>query len=487
MTRLLHAAIALLLVICLGPMPAWAAGGLDATFGFDGWQVVRLDVAPDFNDRAYALAVQPDGKLLAVGPVEVGAGRFGIGVVRLLQNGREDLAYGSFGSFVLIDPEAGYNLVPVAALVQPDGRLLITGTRYSGTPVAVPATPQGGPADARWFALRVEASGVGLDPSFGDAGRVLLPLPWNQSYGTAVALQSDGRIVLAGNVQGVMTFNRMAVVRLLANGSLDPSFNGGSGYFDELFATGYGHASAAAIRLVTNGAILVAGTARKTGAEQDRDMALLRLRADGTADPDFGLLPQAGRVVVDFSVPGDPSDDGADSLAYREQPAFTGLRRIIVGGSIRGGTVRQPGLALLTVSGALDTGFSGDGRMQIGGGWFDSSQTRVSALALERLDPMTLETADHILVGGSTTTLLHNACFAARVDFTGALDTGFNNGSARILNLTPDSNDICNAGLLRGDRFVLAGSNIVGMTMSGQDFLLVGLLAGGSLFRHGFE
>jgi len=466
---------------------AQGAGQLDASFGYGGRMLVQFDVAPQFEDRGRAVVAQADGKLLVVGLVQIEGGGFGVGIARLDRNGRPDFSYGSFGTLIVRDTDDRV-LVPAAAAIQADGRLLVTGARYPPVPwLGAAGGVEGGPGPPEWFVLRVRADGSGLDPGFGDAGRLILDLPWYGAYGEALTVQGDGRIVLAGTVEGLMTYNRMAVLRLEADGSLDTSFNSGIGRFDELFDPDYGHASANAVTIASDGRILVAGVARNNGGNLSRNMALLRLLSDGSPDVQFGAMGFPGRVVVDFSDGGNVSQDEAYAVAFRNEVLFPGSRRILVGGKVDFGVVRQPALAVLDNNGALDAGFSGDGRMLIAGGWFDTSETGVRALALERLNPLVLASSDAILVGGTTTTLTSQVCFAARLDFGGGHEPGFNGGATLLIDTASGATDTCVSGLLRDGRFVLAGTTRQQMTMTGDDFNLFGVLAAHNLFRHGFE
>jgi uncharacterized delta-60 repeat protein len=479
--------LASLLALCLLPPPAHGAGQLDATFGYRGRTVLGLDVAPNFDDRGMAVVAQADGKLLVVGMVQVEDSSYAIGIARLDRNGKPDFSYGSFGRLVIRDT-ATFALAPGAAAIQPDGRLLITGARFSPSPpMRAPDGVKGGAGPAEWFVLRVKADGSGLDPDFGSAGRLILDLPWFSAYGQAMTVQGDGRIVLAGTVEGLMTFSRMAVLRLEADGSLDTAFNSGIGRFDEPFDPNYGNASANAVTLASEGRILVAGVARNNDGNLSRNMALLRLLSDGSPDVQFGAMGYPGRVVVDFSDGGNVSQDEAYVVAFRNEILFPGLRRILVGGKAHAGMVRQPALAVLDNNGALDTGFLGNGKMLISGAWFDASESGVRALALERLSAFSLAASDAILVGGTTTSVVSQVCFAARLGFSGAHEPGFNGGSTLLIDTTSSATDTCRAGLLRNGRFVLAGTVRQNMTMTGDDFNLFGVLAGNNLFRHGFE
>lgn len=468
-------------------LPLHGAGQFDPAFGSNGRQVIGFNEVFDFNDGAVAIGTQSDGRLILVGSVRTESTTLSTGLTRLTRGGQIDTSFGSFGRRVIRD-SAGQYLFPVAAAIQSDDKIVITGSRYPSPPVRT-GDGEGIIGTIEWFVLRVLANGSGLDPSFGNGGIVLLDFGRQLETAGAIAIQGDGRIVLAGTVDGTLVDPRMVAARLTSNGALDSSFGGGDGLFDEVFASTYSYSRGYAVLIQSDGKIVVGGLARKNSAPGDDDMAVLRLESNGLADSGFGTLPQAGRVVVDFSITGLTRDDAVHALAYRRPFLVSASRRLILGGYERSGSGPQEvAMAMLTYEGALDTGFSGNGKLELGTG-FGSSATRINALALERLSPLLLETADHILLAGSAaTSATRNSCFAARVDFSGTFDLDFAGGSFLLFNMSGSSvNDECRAGLESAGNLYLAGQTRQNMTMTGDDFSAFALTAADALFRNGFE
>src|SRR5207244_5450652 len=102
-----------------------------------------------------------------------------------------------------------------------------------------------------------------------------------EGYARAVAIQPDGRIVIAGGTS-TLRHSYLAVARLTDGGQLDPTFSGdGRAYtrFD-------GDASGSAIAMQPNGKILVAGSSERYGSFRTR-FAAARFNADGTLDTGF--------------------------------------------------------------------------------------------------------------------------------------------------------------------------------------------------------
>lgn len=475
-------------LLCLSlAMPAQAAGRLDPLFGTGGRQVVPFDVAPDFADQGYAIAAQADGRLVLVGSVHTENDRTSVGLARLTVDGQLDGSFGQAGTRVQRDA-AGQFLVPFAAAVQADDRIIVTGARFPTQPVSIDDAPAGSPATIEWFVMRFQANGSGLDSSFGSGGIVLLNIAGDQEYGTALAIQSDGRIVMAGTLDSALIQPRMAVVRLLASGALDTAFAGGDGLFDEAFAASYDRSLGHSVVVQSDGRILLGGAARKAFSPFDEDMALIRLLSNGSVDGSFGGTPQAGRAIVDFSLAGLPRDDRLYAMAYRRELVLTASRRIIVGGQVEPNSgPLLAGLAVLDYSGALDTGFSGDGKLEFSSG-FIHPRSGVYSIVLERVDPTILETSDRITFGGILPNVIGAACFAGRVSYAGGLDPAFNGGGLLSLRVSPASiKDECRGGLLRDERYFLVGTNAINMTMTGDDFSAFAVLSGGMLFRDGFE
>ncbi len=234
------------------------------------------------------------------------------------------------------------------------------------------------------------AAGDGLDPDFGDGGRVTTGLPGGAD---AMALQADGKIVLVGGL-------RMA--RYLPDGTLDDSF--GDGGVVTLVFNGGALDEAHGVTIQPNGRILVVGVTR-VGAQDD--FAVNRYLASGTLDESFD---GDGKVSTDFS--------GSVNRAYEALVQPDG--RIVVAG--HASTMTPLGgdndfaVARYTAAGALDNSFSGDGRVtvNIGGrtdlGYAAALQPGGRILVAGRVADGGGDNPDIGLIG---------------LDETGALDPGF--------------------------------------------------------------
>jgi uncharacterized delta-60 repeat protein len=162
------------------------------------------------NDEAFAVALQPDGKLVLAGYSDNGANQ-DFAVMRFGSDGRPDTSFGGAG-WVRTPIGAG-NEQAIAVAVQSDGKIVVAGFADAG----------GGNND---FALvRYNADGT-LDLGFGAGGKVTTPVLAGDDQARAVAIQPNGRIVAAGWAHTGAN-NNVALVRYTAAGALDGTFGVG--------------------------------------------------------------------------------------------------------------------------------------------------------------------------------------------------------------------------------------------------------------------
>jgi len=141
------------------------------------------------------------------------------------------------------------------------------------------------PGDEHFAAARLDATGR-LDPRFGRQGLVDVAFGGGDQVARGGLLQPDGKLVVFGHASAGGAKRNMAVARLLADGSPDPSFDG-----DGLAAVRFGDGiqSAEAAGLDAQGRLTLAGYAEQVIAgETYREMAFARLLPDGSLDPSFG-------------------------------------------------------------------------------------------------------------------------------------------------------------------------------------------------------
>ncbi len=201
----------------------------------------------------------------------------------------------------------------------------------------------GGSAAGQFVVLRLRRTGS-VDRRFGNDGQVVPQLPGTTLDGVrALATFRDGRIVATATLQVSGGTTRWAVVRLLPNGEVDPSFGGGLGYV----LAGPDAAVLGAMVMDRTGDIVLAG-ARTVGAAEVP--VVERLLPDGTPDPGFG----AGGTV----------DGGALGLSGRATGVLVrpdGTTTFCTGTAADRVGPSTFTLVRLLATGAPDPGFGGTG------------------------------------------------------------------------------------------------------------------------------
>jgi uncharacterized delta-60 repeat protein len=217
-----------------------ADGSLDSGFGNGGRAVAEIGQL----DFGYAAALQPDGKIVVAGRVSYSRGdESDVGVARFNADGTLDTGFGSQGTRTF-DLSANWDEA-TAMLVQPDGKLLLA-VAYSDV------------GNFAFGLLRLTAAGE-RDPSFGTDGFAWRHIGSGNDSPSALVLQADGRIVVAGHAVNTATSFDVALARFGADGAADAGFgNGGAQVFD-LFNAPDG---ASDLVLQPDGRLLAAGSAR---------------------------------------------------------------------------------------------------------------------------------------------------------------------------------------------------------------------------------
>jgi uncharacterized delta-60 repeat protein len=264
------------LAFLIAVLPAAAASGdLDRSFSGDGW-VRTYDVfgysKPYFPKGAEEVAIQPDGKILAVSELQDGQSHWWFGVWRWLPSGDLDRSFGS-GGFVAND--LGIFPMPHAVALQADGKILVGGQ------IECPDL------QLCFGVVRYNTNGS-LDSSFGASGVARATFPGSRCGCELhdLAVQRNGRIVAVGwrfrggDAQDDML---MAAARFLSNGRLDRTFSG-DGRFSRDF--GYGDDLGAAVAVQPDGKIALGGVAAHRYRSED-DFVVVRLRQNGRLDRTF--------------------------------------------------------------------------------------------------------------------------------------------------------------------------------------------------------
>jgi uncharacterized delta-60 repeat protein len=300
-----------------------------------------------------AMAIQSDGKIVIGGNFTTYNGTASIRIARINSDGSLDSGF---------DPGLGADGIIYAIAIQSDGKILIGGsfTTYNGT--------------TRNRIARINSDGsldTGFDPGTGADAPIY-----------AIAIQSDGKILIGGNFTSYNGTTRTRIARINSDGSLDTGFDsGGAGV----------NSSINAIAIQSDGKILiVGGFTSYQGTTRNR---IARINSDGSYDTGF--------------------DSGTASNGNISVIAIQSDGKILIGGGLTAynGTARNR-IARINSDGSLDTGFDpGTG-------------------ATATIGTMAIQSDGKILIGGSFTA--YNGTTRnriARINTDGSLDTGFDPGT----------------------------------------------------------
>jgi uncharacterized delta-60 repeat protein len=296
-------------------------GTLDPSFNGTGKVITDIGA----SDLAHSVALQPDGKIVAAGNSGTGSdGAFA--VARYNTNGTLDTSFGGTGK---VTTDIGVSQdVAYSVAIQPSGKIVAAGYSFSGSyPL---------------FALvRYNADGS-LDASFGGTGKVTTDIGAGGDYAYSVAIQSDGKIVAAGE-SGTGSGYNFALVRYNSNGTLDTSF-GGTGIVTTDISGGD---LAYSVAIQPDSRIVAAG---QSSNGSDWDFALVRYNSNGTLDTSFG---GTGKVTTDIGV----SQDAALSVAFQPDG------KIIAAGESGTASDYEFAVVRYNINGTLDTSFNGTGKV----------------------------------------------------------------------------------------------------------------------------
>jgi uncharacterized delta-60 repeat protein len=331
-------------------------------------------------------------------------------MVKASGDGSLDATFGSGGKVItsVTVGDSGKSVV-----VQSNGKIVVAGDGFG---------------DIELVRYNVDGS---LDVSFDSDGKVVTDVGFNDS-GNAVALQNDGKIVVAGTT-GTPTTD-FAIVRYSTDGSLDPSFGTGG-----IVTTSIGrNDDAKSVVIQSDGKIVVAGTS-------DSDFVVVRYTSSGVLDSGFGT---GGKLTTDI---GSSTNDSANSVAIQSDGA------IVVAGT----DLNDFALVRYTSTGALDNTFDTDGKLttDIGSSTSDSAKS------------IAIQSDGAIVVAGTSSSNFAVVRYAS----TGALDNTFDTDGKLTTDIGSSTNDSANSVAIQSDgAIVVAGT-------SANDFAIVRYTSAGAL------
>lgn len=402
-------------------------GEFDNSFGGTG---LIIGYSPATDLPVNKISVQADGKVLlastATTHVSGSSTRTDLLLQRFNHDGSSDGSFNTVGSRSISMGGGNDSLAEI--LLQPDGKILVTGHRnHNGLDFAMArVTPDGG-----------------VDTSFGIDGKVISDIGYGGGGANDVIVQGDGKIVAVGGG------DFFAIARYNTDGSLDSQFNG-TGTTRIFSAPSY----ASSIVSQDDGKLLVAGRVQ-VSSDIRTDSVIVRLDRDGSLDESFA---SGGKVVVGTG----PDTDEFSTIALQADGKI-----IAAGYAARdnGGASRDLTLLRYTADGVLDVSFGRRGKV-IGLGECGTLDTNISAVAIQN--------DGKILAAGTCGGL---AVF--RFNEHGSLDTTFNKTGVFVIDSLPPGTFARDLKIQQDGKIVVAGGIISGY--EDENFIVARLDVDGNL------
>jgi uncharacterized delta-60 repeat protein len=234
-------------------------GSLDPAFGTGG--IVTTPIGTG-NEGGQCVIIQPNNKIIVAGFANMGTTDFAL--VRYNPDGTLDNTFGTAG--IVTTPLGLSNEQSQSVVLQTDGKIVAAGFTDNG-------------ADTDFGVVRYDTSGV-LDPTFNTTGIVTTDFGNGNDVGRSVAVQTDGKIVVGGWASDG-AFMDFAVARYNTNGTLDATFDVDGMVTDTVGSIddqGY------SLAIQPDGKLVLAGISNNG---VDFDFAIIRFNTDGSLDNSF--------------------------------------------------------------------------------------------------------------------------------------------------------------------------------------------------------
>jgi uncharacterized delta-60 repeat protein len=395
------------LLLIASAQAAAQAGQLDPSFGQGG--IVTTDFGNQINSdiaTANAVTIQTDGKIVVCGGAPGSNGFPNAAVVRYNTDGSLDKRFGNAGVNVVL----GQFEILTAIALQTDGKIVTAGS--AGEDIDI---------------IRFNSNGQ-LDSTFGTNGIVSFSAIGALTSG--IVVQPDGNILVG---------NGHLLIRFLPSGQLDLTFGSGG----SAKVAGY---NPTAIALLSNGKILVASALVSSGFENPGFVT--RYNGDGSLDASFGINGQ-------LSVPGP-----ANALVLLNAGRFAG--EFVIAGNLTS-SVSGP------VSGFAVSGYKGVGTVDARFGTNGGDVTSVPNFSTIATSGLGLQSSGDFVTSGTASTSSFSTVFAlARYTPAGRLDVTF--GTNGIVTTSfPNTNEVTANGLaIQSDDKIVAVGNFITSELHGQ-------------------
>ena len=397
----------LFLVACSAAVNTFAspAGSLDPTFGTNGFVTTQ---ATGGTNLVNAIAIQPDGKTIAVGE----GGDWP--VYRYNINGSLDMTFNGTGRAQSTIGSA------LGVAIQPDGKIVVVGDNGPATNIDLKI-------------VRYNTNGT-FDTTFDGDGIVTTDIAGATDLVNAVVIQADGKIIVSGRSDVPPNFpTSYAIVRYNANGSIDTSFGNQGIIVPQLSGGSFAHHMA----LQVDGKIVVVHNRISNG---ERILVMLRYDSQGQPDPMFGV---AGVVEANAGI----------GLEY-EAVALQKDGKIVVSCSgFTFATSYDFWVLRFNVDGSPDDSFGNNGKVStpIGPG-----------TSIDQAKSLAIQANGKIVVGGRAPNVPNSNFVIVRYNKNGSLDQKWGNGGIVNTELGGNADAINDIAIQANGRIVVGGETDLG-------------------------
>ncbi|NUM36053.1 MAG: hypothetical protein HUU50_16045 [Candidatus Brocadiae bacterium] len=401
----------LLMILAMGVVAQTNPADLDTTFGTNG--KTTTDFAGS-NDQALALALLPNGKILAAGYADM-TPKTDFALARYNANGTLDTTFGTNGKTTtdfFDDADVAFGMA-----VFPDSKIILVGSAYNGAG-----------ADPIFALAKYNANGT-LDTTFGTGGKVTTTFTGTtKSHAFSVIILSDGKILVGGHADAISTLWDFALAKYNADGSLDTTFGTGGKVTTDFSNT---QEQGMDMVVLADGKILLVGC---TNATPNYNFAMVRYNADGSLDTTFGTN---GKTSTDFA--------GTNDIINRAVILAEG-KILVTGYSGSEGGNKNVALARYSANGILDTTFGTNGKVTTDFFGADDSGENMKVFMNGK-----------ILVVGSAYNGAYQDFALVRYNADGTLDTTFGTGGKSTTNISTMHDWIADIAIQTDGKILVAG------------------------------
>lgn len=418
-------------------------GQLDPLFGINGIAKNVFGSKNDENSDGQQVLLKTDGSMFVITETKEQTL-----VAKRFSNGSPDSSYGVNGFSVSV-PIWG-----AKAALQPDGKIVVAGSSYNGDHYA------GNYEDIGIARFNTNGS---LDKTFDGDGQLTSGFSDNDGA-SAIAIQTDGKILIAVNFNSPFEYNHLNLIRYNKDGSFDKTFNA-----DQIVQSrfGYYEGKAASIAIQSDGKIILSAT---VASEEMAAFLLMRFNIDASLDPAFAdngiakdneavsgnsiVIQSDGKIVVAgetllrrYNINGTLdktfSGDGKQTSAFPiVSAAIQSDGKIVAGGTF----ADDFALARYNTNGSLDNTFSGDGK-QI-----------TDFSASDNANSIAIVSDGRIVAAGSTSSGSITNFAVARYTINGTLDNTLS-GDGTLTDHLRQGNTVYKTTAVQGDGKIVAGGD----------------------------